>query len=431
LAQAVFWVTPSGWCPCRLSFVSPCAGEVFSLASTSAVALMAGAGDGGEETLGATPNFDELGFVVPEGDAISDSARAYARGFEPKARRRLQRFEAQRQKLAAPGQWMEGAKKAALKTLLRKGVPGEHRGEVWWSILGCEARRTKAPRSYQEYVAENLDSKVSESIVRDLTRTYPNHRKFRSPAGRDELHRVLHAFARHAPRICYCQGLNFIAALFLIVLNDEERAFWALACAMESLGVEGYYVDHMALLRADMRVLDEVLALRCPKTSRCLQTQKVDLTSICSEWYLTWFAKCMPVSTTLRVWDALFFEGFKVLFRVSVGIFKRVEAEILGCPGFDQIMEKAKLWPRRQVEHNELLKVSFQSVQPLRRRDLVQARDNALFLVECEDRDRQSRVEANTRACTPNSIRSRSAPTSCSSRQQSPLLADVSSTSSS
>merc|ERR1719191_1834218 len=115
----------------------------------------------------------------------------------------------------------------------------------------------------------------------------------------------------------------------------------------------------MTLLRADMRALSRTLARKCPKVAQRLSQEGVDLTSICSEWYITWYAKSLPGPTILRVWDALFLEGFKVLFRVAVGVFKRAEADILRCKGFDQLMEQAKMWPRKQFEHNELLKASF------------------------------------------------------------------------
>jgi len=199
----------------------------------------------------------------------------------------------------------------------------------------------------------------------------------------------------------YCQGLNFIAALLLVVFLDEERAFWALVCAIDGLGVEGYYTEGMALLRADMRVLASVLEQKCPKIARTFKQQNVELLSICSEWYITWFAKSLPGSTILRVWDTLFFEGFKVLFRVALGVFKRAEAEVLQCATFDNIMEKAKSWPRSMLEHNELLKTSFRGVRTLRRRDLVRARDDALCSIEREDAAHQRRLrEARERATT-------------------------------
>jgi len=54
-------------------------------------------------------------------------------------------------------------------------------------------------------------------------------------------------------------------------------------------------------------LLAQLVALKCQELLRL----NVDLMSICSEWFITWFAKSLPVSTVLRVWDTLFFEGFK------------------------------------------------------------------------------------------------------------------------
>lgn len=342
--------------------------------------------------IGLREEVDDLGFFLPpEGDDFGESLRAYARWFEPKAKRRRRRFEVQRQKLAVPGDWMALMKKKALKNYLRKGVPAEHRREVWWSILGCEARRQQASYSYAEYLAKELDPKIAVVIENDLKRTFPGHSKFRTAAGRGELRNVLSAFANYSPRVQYCQGLNFIAALLLVVQGDEERAFWALACGVESLGVEGYYTEGMTLLRADMDVLTSSLMQKCPKVGNNFQKQSVELISICSEWFITWFAKCLPVPTILRVWDTLFFEGYKVLFRVALGVFKRAEPEVLQCNSFDAIMERAKSWPRRMVEHNELLRASFRGMPRLRRRDLQQARDIAMCKIEREDAERQQR----------------------------------------
>eukprot|EP00438_Fugacium_kawagutii_P017896 Skav201913 [mRNA] locus=scaffold3992:144534:147349:+ [translate_table: standard] len=185
-------------------------------------------------------------------------------------------------------------------------------------------------------------------------------------SGRGELRNVLRAFARRCPAVRYCQGLNFIAALLLV-----EQAFWTLVCAFDALGVEGYYTDRMELTRLN-----------------------VDLMSICSEWFITWFAKSLPVSTVLRVWDTLFFEGFKVIFRVSMGIFKQIEQQVMACQSFDVLMERAKAWPRCMVQHNELLKASFQGLPYLKRQALLRSRDEAICRIEREDEDRIKQAEA-------------------------------------
>lgn len=339
--------------------------------------------------------FDDLGFALPltSEEKYENPSRVYAQWFHPKAMRRQQRFEARRCRLSQPGEWTSLPRKL-LKAMLRKGIPSERRREVWWNVLGCEARQQTSSGTYAKFVCAELPGRTATEIENDLARTFPNHAKFRTAAGRGELRNVLRAYASYSPEVQYCQGLNFIAALLIIVFLDEEQAFWALVCAIDSLGVQSYYMDGMTLLRVDMQVLSNVLAQKCPKVSNSFQKNNVELMPICAEWYLTWFSRCLPIPTVLRVWDTLFLEGFKVLFRIALGLFKRVENQVLQCDGFDAIMENSKYWPRCMVEHNELLKAGFRGVPALRRRDLIQARDTALNLISEEDEAQRRRLSA-------------------------------------
>mmetsp|Transcript_12252 Transcript_12252/g.27010 ORF Transcript_12252/g.27010 Transcript_12252/m.27010 type:complete len:421 (-) Transcript_12252:389-1651(-) len=357
-------------------------------------------GDDGDSSEGEE-EFDAHGFALPpQGDTLGDSFRRYAAWFEAKAQRRRGRFEKHRTRLPASSEWV-GLPKKRLKALLRKGLPQEHRREVWISVLGVEERRKRSNHSYEEIRArakKEIAFKTGEEIERDLQRTFPNHRRFRGSEGQGQLRNVLTSYAIESPRVQYCQGLNFIAALLLIVMEDEDTAFWALVCAIDTLGVERYYTEGMTLLRADMRALSSLMQKKCPKVARHLATNGIDVMAVCSEWFITWYAKCMPISTTLRVWDTLFYEGFKVLFRVAVGVFKRVENDILKCPDFDDLMEQAKDWPRGMVQHNELLKASFKGIPGLKRKDLLKARDDALCAVEREDEEQQKRLAEHRQA---------------------------------
>eukprot|EP00929_Paragymnodinium_shiwhaense_P002621 TRINITY_DN102923_c0_g1_i1.p1 TRINITY_DN102923_c0_g1~~TRINITY_DN102923_c0_g1_i1.p1 ORF type:complete len:488 (+),score=138.17 TRINITY_DN102923_c0_g1_i1:45-1466(+) len=345
-------------------------------------------------------DFDELGFLLPPAtEALGESYREYQKWFEAKAARRRKRFETRRQKLggskAAKDKSWTTLPKDALKALCRKGLPAEYRAEVWWDVLGCKARRDAAPTGFPQLLKDSIPQKTEEEIQRDLHRTFPTHKKFRTAAGQEALRKVLHAYARYSPRVLYCQGLNYIAALFLIVFEDEEKAFWALVCAIDVLGVEGYYVEGMKLLRADMRVLLRIMTRKCPKVAQALQAWSVDLMAICSEWFITWFSKSLPVSAVLRVWDTLFFEGYKILFRVAIGVFKRAQEKVLRCGAFEVVMENAKSWPASMVQHNELMKASFLGYPPLRRQDLIAYRDEELLTIEQEDEVHRQRLEAN------------------------------------
>jgi hypothetical protein len=50
-----------------------------------------------------------------------------------------------------------------------------------------------------------------------------------TPGGQAALRRVLRAYSYYDPEVGYCQGMNFIAGMFLTVMSEED-AFWLLVC---------------------------------------------------------------------------------------------------------------------------------------------------------------------------------------------------------
>ena len=75
------------------------------------------------------------------------------------------------------------------------------------------------------------------------------------------LRRVLSAFACDSPSVGYCQGLNYIAALLLIVTRDEEKSFWLLKALAERL-LPDYYAPGIPGLLTDVEVFAELLRYR-------------------------------------------------------------------------------------------------------------------------------------------------------------------------
>ena len=71
-----------------------------------------------------------------------------------------------------------------------------------------------------------------EQIQKDLHRTAPGHARVEQLC--KKLSRVLHAYAVRNPAIGYCQGMNFVAAIALSAMR-EDQAFWLVAYLVEAL----------------------------------------------------------------------------------------------------------------------------------------------------------------------------------------------------
>jgi TBC1 domain family member 2A len=64
------------------------------------------------------------------------------------------------------------------------------------------------------------------------------------------------------------QGLNYVAALLLLVINEEEDAFWMLSVLLENVLVSDCYTDNLSGCHVEQRVFKDLLTKKCP---RCCQ----------------------------------------------------------------------------------------------------------------------------------------------------------------
>lgn len=114
----------------------------------------------------------------------------------------------------------EMVRSVELKSLIRGGVPHEHRCQIWKWCVGLHVKKFKesSPPGYFQSLLQNALKKqnpASKQIELDLLRTLPNNKHYSSPAseGIQKLRNVLLAFSWRNPDIGYCQGLNRYAAL--------------------------------------------------------------------------------------------------------------------------------------------------------------------------------------------------------------------------
>lgn len=61
------------------------------------------------------------------------------------------------------------------------------------------------------------------------------------------------------------QGLNYVAALLLLVMKTEEDAFWMLAVLLENVLVNDCYTTNLSGCHVEQRVFKDLLAKKCPR----------------------------------------------------------------------------------------------------------------------------------------------------------------------
>lgn len=238
--------------------------------------------------------------------------------------------------------WSEIAEKKNLKlqidelscSLVNKGIPAHLRLKLWWEIIQLlTADNVKfLGENYYRKILDHKDGKTSAAIRQidlDLNRTLPTNMLFR-PGQQTvaALRRVLVAFSWFNPRIGYCQGLNRIAAFFLLVL-EEEQAFWGLVgIAERHMGYE-YYTDPLIVARADLSIFKDLIVLELPELNAKFDSLDFDVGAVSFQWFFTGFVTSLPAQFAMRIWDSFLLQGRDVFFKYALAVLKLHERELM------------------------------------------------------------------------------------------------------
>ncbi|KAK1418164.1 hypothetical protein QVD17_27303 [Tagetes erecta] len=252
-----------------------------------------------------------------------------------------------------------------LKKLVRKGIPPALRHKVWFSLSGAAKKKSTVPDSYYHDLIFAVQDKVTpatKQIDQDLPRTFPGHPWLDTTEGHAAVRRVLVGYSFRDSDVGYCQGLNYVAALLLLVMKTEEEAFWMLAVLLEDVLVNDCYTHNLSGCHVEQRVFKDLMTKKCPRLSAHLEALGFDVSLVATEWFLCLFSKSLPSETTMRVWDVLFYGGAEVLFNVALAIFKMKEEELLLTHHIGDAIKIIQNTTHHLFDPDDLLTVAFDKI---------------------------------------------------------------------
>ncbi|XP_068089813.1 TBC1 domain family member 2A isoform X2 [Hyperolius riggenbachi] len=253
-----------------------------------------------------------------------------------------------------------------LKNLVRCGIPPEHRKRVWNWLTAQRVRISANHYSTLLRKSESSQHPASQQIELDIHRTLTNNKHFKCPTSEfiQKLRRVLLAYSWRNPTIGYCQGLNRLAAVALLVLEEEESAFYCMVDIVENIMPPDYYSNNLTGSQVDQRVLKDFLSEKLPRLTAHFQQYKIDLSLITFNWFLVVFVDSLVSDILLRVWDAFLYEGIKVIFRYALAIFKYNEEEILKLNDETEIYQYLSFFTKTICDGRKLMNIAFNEMNP-------------------------------------------------------------------
>lgn len=232
-----------------------------------------------------------------------------------------------------------------MKYLIRKGIPDCLRAQVWLILAEIEQLKEDSNDIYNTIlndIKNNIDEPETKDeivILRDTTRTYPSNILFMNKLnkGHCELFNVLSVYSRYNKEIGYVSGLNYFAGLFLTYTN-EEYSFWLLHWCIMKYNLKEFYSIDFPELKKSLFILLVLLKCHLPKLYLHLRDKKVYALMFASQWFFTFFSSVLKFDIVVRVFDALMFEGFKVMYRISLGLLKLKQKSLLLSNKFEEIL---------------------------------------------------------------------------------------------
>eukprot|EP00931_Biecheleriopsis_adriatica_P026451 TRINITY_DN16105_c0_g1_i1.p1 TRINITY_DN16105_c0_g1~~TRINITY_DN16105_c0_g1_i1.p1 ORF type:complete len:380 (+),score=65.57 TRINITY_DN16105_c0_g1_i1:86-1141(+) len=217
--------------------------------------------------------------------------------------------------LAVAGRALSDMPIEKIQAMVQDGIaiPPKHRAVLWPRWFAAEATQP-LPNSVDSpflsaALVQELQAQVPEDVAHlidlDVPRTMPGRLR---ESEHDVLRRTLCCLAALQPEVGYCQGLNNIAAVFVLLGFDDAMAAAGSHCLLSKC-CPGYHQDGLPGFRRDAAILQR-LTNKLPEETRCrIEALGVPLEALASQHFLALSAGDWPLTATLQLWDLLFLEG--------------------------------------------------------------------------------------------------------------------------
>ncbi|KAL3781249.1 hypothetical protein ACHAWO_011618 [Cyclotella atomus] len=196
-------------------------------------------------------------------------------------------------------------------------------------VVDSELSNTRCPYSdLQRDEPDVRSSQMSSSISTSGEIMSPE--ELCGNSGTAALRRILYAYSVYDPDVGYCQGMNFIAGLFLTFLPEEE-SFWMLVALMneEPYNMRSMFLENMSGTHKALYIVDKLIKKYLPKLSKYFQRENIEVSMFATQWIMTVFSSTFPFELVARVWDIFLVEGWKVVYRVIISLLSQASSDLM------------------------------------------------------------------------------------------------------
>ena len=130
------------------------------------------------------------------------------------------------------------------------------------------------------------------------------------------LFNVLLAYANYDTQIGYVQGLNYIAAMLLMHIQEEENVFWCLVSILHGKGWRTIYTPEMPKLMHLIDIVEQKLKEDWPNVAEHLERENFTVGAAFSPLFITLYIYQIEHQHAMRIFEYFILDGEESLLRI-------------------------------------------------------------------------------------------------------------------
>ena len=268
--------------------------------------------------------------------------------------------------------------------------------------------------------SKNIPNPHENQINLDIQRTFPDEKICMEKSFLNKLKNILKCYSIRNTSIGYCQGMNFIVCRLLLIMNNEEQAFWLFLQIIEKILPIIYYSD-LAGIIIETTIIDTFISYYLSNFYKYLldNSFKLPLNNFIHKWMVSLFTQALSPEMAYTFFDFFFLDGEISLFKTSLYVMCNMEEIITKNNDFEHMFNLFNEAPTHIHDPKTLIYFLYEKNFEITEEDLKKFREkikipvlNKLkeeirdsFYKQCEERRKSlKKKKINCNPCWPTCL---------------------------
>ena len=230
---------------------------------------------------------------------------------------------------------------------------------IWKILLNYNQIKSKYnyPKIKESLIDKNKTKElIFDTIELDCIRTFF---KINQESNRIKLGNILKVASKQLPSVDYCQGMNHIAAFFLVLCDEnEEEAFYLFMCFLLETNYCNLIGNDLSKLNKYFYCFERLVNMILPEMDNYLISNNINGGYFLSPWFITLFTIAFyqekdenNFEIIMKLLDIFLFSGWKAIFKIGISLIKANSGKIFQLP-----YEKLINYLNNELTHTDFFK---------------------------------------------------------------------------